>query len=231
MDTAPYQDGANDASQLDIFQSTRSIIKDSISNLVRSTEYNGIESDKTASSDAIHNDETSISSEPATERNSEDDDDGYYDVTAPPPSPQEPSMVEAVFAEQLNRSLEEIVQANPSEIIPDDDPVQILASPVYSVDETSTSRVSWDHARALDKLLRQTQQEQQQHQHRRGGVKKKPLRGRNSRLKARSLTNKTAGDLADAISMIRISTTKTASSSWILPPGNNSEIGGQTRPA
>ncbi|KAI8137263.1 hypothetical protein BJV82DRAFT_636353 [Fennellomyces sp. T-0311] len=113
------------------------------------------------------------------EVNSEDEQD-YYVVSAPPPSPQEPSMLETVFAKQLSGALEVVVRTNSPE--PDD------------------RRPSWDHARALDKLLRKTQQEQK-------SIKKRYP----SRLKARSLCNKNASDLADAISMIRISTSPTSS--------------------
>ncbi|ORZ00954.1 hypothetical protein BCR43DRAFT_486107 [Syncephalastrum racemosum] len=131
----------------------------------------------------------------------DDEDDDFYVVSAPPPSPQEPSMLEAVFAEQLTRSLQMVVQpsgsntANTSSCIaPHTTKVAGAASPPPS---TVIDKMTWQHAHALDKLLRRQQD---------GAIRKKnrPF----GRTKARSLCNKTASDLADAVSMIRISSSK-----------------------
>lgn len=130
----------------------------------------------------------------------DDEDDDFYVVSAPPPSPQEPSMLEAVFAEQLTRSLQMVVQPNDGNetgsnscIAPHTTKAAAASPPSASV----IDKMSWQHAHALDKLLRKQQE---------GAIRKKNrLVGRT---KTRSLCNKTASDLADAVSMIRISSSK-----------------------
>ncbi|KAI9323188.1 hypothetical protein BX666DRAFT_19495 [Dichotomocladium elegans] len=131
---------------------------------------------------------------------SDDDDDAFYMVTAPPPSPQQPSMLDTVFAEKLTRSLHAVVshteQKEPSH------PQLPNGTPAPTTTTSSSSIVvgtSWDHAAALDKLLRKVQRD--------GTVrKKKRMTHITTKLKARSLCNKTASELADAISMIQLST-------------------------
>lgn len=142
---------------------------------------------------------------------SEDDEEEYFIVAAPPPSPQEPSMLEAVFAEQLSRSLEAAVRSMSEE---DDDDEEEEESTIDQERAPNNDRenVSWRHARALDKLLRRTQRKQH-------SIKK-----RRQPRKPKNLRHKTANDLADAIALIRISSTATNKDDrkpWQVPDETN----------
>lgn len=123
---------------------------------------------------------------------SDEDDDELFMVSAPPPSPQEPSMLDAVFAEQLNRSLQ--VVANRQSPEPNIDHQDSNSNN----SNDSQSSLSWNHAQTLDKLLRKAQGE-------RPGCIRKRRKHKTKFKTSRALCNKSASELADAIAMIRIS--------------------------
>ncbi|KAF7728278.1 hypothetical protein EC973_006452 [Apophysomyces ossiformis] len=124
------------------------------------------------------------------------DDESNNRPVAPPPSPQEPSMLEAMFSQKLTAKL------------------QVLYSPA-------------EHAQTLDHRLRRTIQQRnkiakdtcrQQQRHRRRRLRRPsriPLSS--SRIKAQSALRKAADDLADAVSMVQISSSSSSAdnnTSW-----------------